>query len=264
MRHVFYIEDWLCIISWILAMTWFSLQITAASNGGGYHQWDITEDGIVRFLKTTYIINVLYSPLIFTVKLSILFMLARFFALYRAWVIFIHIFIAVLAAYTVGATIVKINICKPIDAYWHGTDATNGTCLDILKVFLSDTVFSVITDLTLFALPMTLISVLHLPLIKKLKIIVVLAAGGLVCVVTILRLVWVILYRNSADETWTTERTDMITCAEIAVGIICACLPDINFLVTKSPFSHDQSDERNFRDRMWWSGGYAGQTSSSG
>jgi hypothetical protein len=190
-------------------------------------------------------------------------MLARFFAPYRALVTFIHIFSAVLAAYTVGATVVKINICKPIDAYWHGTEASNGSCLDILKVFLSDTIFSVITDFILFALPMTLVSVLHLPLIKKLRVIVVLAAGGLVCIVTILRLVWVILYRNSADMTWTTERTDLVTCAEIAVGIICACLPDINFLVTKSPISHDQSGERNSRDRMWWSGGNTGQSSSS-
>lgn len=177
-------------------------------------------------------------------------MLARLFAAFPVWVTFIHIFSAVLVAYTIGATVVKINICKPIDAYWHGTEATNGTCLNVLLVFLSDTIFSVITDLTLLALPMILVSKLQLPLIKKLRVIVLLAAGGLVCIVTIVRLVWVILYQNSADQTWTTERTDLVTCAEIALGIICACLPDVNFLVTQSSISHHQSDERNYRDRM--------------
>lgn len=189
-------------------------------------------------------------------------MLARLFAAYRVWVTFIHIFSAVLVAYTIGATVVKINICKPINAYWHGTDATNGTCLNVLKVFLTDTIFSVITDLILLALPMTLIPLLHLPLIKKLRIIFVLAAGGLVCIVTVIRLVWVVLYQNSTDTTSTTVRTYLVTCAEIALGIICACLPDVNVLVTQSSISHNQSDERNDRDRMCRTGRYAGQTSS--
>ena len=155
----------------------------------------------------------------------------------------------------------KINICKPIDAYWNGNKATNGTCLNVLKVFLTDTIFSVITDLILLALPMTLIPVLHLPLIKKLRVTFVLAAGGIVCIVTIIRLVWVILYQNSTDTTWTTERTYLVACAEIALGIICACLPDVYILVTQSSISHDQSDERNDRDQIR-TGRYAGQPSS--
>jgi hypothetical protein len=160
-------------------------------------------------------------------------MLARLFAPYRKWVAFIYIFSAVLGAYTIAILVVKIRICNPIDAFWLGPEATNGTCLNVLKVFLADTTFSVITDLIIFALPIALISVLHLSLMKKLRVIFILAAGGLVCIVTIVRLVWVIAYQNSADRTWTTMRTNLVTCAEIAVGIICACLPTIYFLVNQ-------------------------------
>ena len=183
--------------------------------------------------KTNYIVNILYGPVILTVKLSILFMIARLFAPYRKWVAFIHIFSVVLGAYTIATLVVKIRICNPIDTYWLGPEATNGTCLNVLQVFLADTTFSVITDLVIFALPMTLIPFLHLSVIKKLRIIVLLAAGGLVCIVTIVRLVWVILYENSVDTTWTTTRTDLVTCAEITVGIICACVPTVYFLVNQ-------------------------------
>jgi hypothetical protein len=160
-------------------------------------------------------------------------MLARLFSPYRRLVTFIYIFIAVLAAYTIAALVVKTRICNPIKAFWLGTEATNGTCLDVLKVFLADTTFSVITDLIIFALPMVVIPVLHLPLMNKLRVIALLAAGGLVCIVTIVRLVWVILYQNSVDTTWTTKRTDLVTCAEITVGIICACLPSVYFFLSQ-------------------------------
>lgn len=160
-------------------------------------------------------------------------MLARLFAAYRRWVAFIHIFSAVLVAYTISTFVVKIRICNPIDTYWLGPEATNGTCLNVLLVFLADTTFSVVTDLVIIALPITLISLLHLSLMKKLRVIFLLAAGGLVCIVTIVRLVWVIIYQDSVDRTWTTTRTDLVTCAEIAVGIICACVPSIYFLVNQ-------------------------------
>ncbi|KAJ6079806.1 hypothetical protein N7467_009559 [Penicillium canescens] len=245
-QHVFYVEDWMCLISWILATTWFSLHLVSAAGGGGYHQWDIPKDDMVLFLKASYVINVLYGPVILTVKLSILFMLARLFAPYRKWVAFIYIFSAVLGAYTIAILVVKIRICKPIDAFWLGPEATNGTCLNVLKIFLADTTFSVITDLIIFALPIALISVLHMSLMKKLRVIAILAAGGLVCIVTIVRLVWVISYQNSADKTWTTMRTNLVTCAEIAVGIICACLPTTYFLVNQrcSLFSLGDSEGR--------------------
>ncbi|OJJ32283.1 hypothetical protein ASPWEDRAFT_44375 [Aspergillus wentii DTO 134E9] len=233
MQHVFFVEDWMCLISWILATTWFSLQLLSAYAGGGNHQWDIPKDNMVLFLKASYIINVIYSPLILTVKLSILFMLARFFAPYPVPVYFIYIFSGVLVAYTIAATVVKIRICMPISAFWQGTEATSGACLHVLKVFLSDTIFSVITDLVILALPIILIPLLHLPLMKKFKIVLILAAGGIVCVVTIVRLVWVIMYQNSTDTTWTSKRTDLVTCAEITLGIICACLPAGNFLASQ-------------------------------
>jgi hypothetical protein len=80
---------------------------------------------------------------------------------------------------------------------------------------------------------MVVIPVLHLPLMNKLRVIAPLATGGLVWIVTIVRLVWVISYQNSVDTTWTTKRTDLFTCAEITVGIICACLPSVYFFLSQ-------------------------------
>lgn len=112
--------------------------------------------------------------------MSILFTLARLFSPYRRLATFIYSLITALAAYTIAALVVKARICNPIKAFWLGTEATNGACLDVLKVFLAETTFSVITDLIIFALPMVVIPVLHLPLMNKLRVIAPLATGGLV------------------------------------------------------------------------------------
>jgi hypothetical protein len=174
---------------------------------------------------------VMYGPLILAVKLSILFMLARFFAPYQKWVIFIYAFSVLLTAYTIAAAIAKICICQPIGTFWYGIDVTHGRCLRQLEIVLTDTIVSVVSDMMILILPMVLISKLNISFKKKLRVTLVLTAGGLVCVVTIIRLVWVVIYQNSADKTWSITRIDLLANAEIAVGIICACLPPVAILV---------------------------------
>ncbi|KAJ5605364.1 hypothetical protein N7510_010518 [Penicillium lagena] len=188
--------------------------------------------GIV--IQLDYIQMVIYGPLILAIKLSILSMLARFFDPYRQWVLFIYAFSGFLSAYTIAVTTAKICICHPINAVWYGVSVTHGTCLRQPDIFITDATINVITDLIILILPIVLISKLNMPLKKKLKVIVVLAAGGLVCSVTIVRLAWVIVYRDTADRTWSTKRLDLITNPEIALGIICACLPALAALVKRA------------------------------
>jgi hypothetical protein len=176
---------------------------------------------------------VMYSPMVLAIKLSILLMLIRFFAPFRKMVIFIYAFIGFLVAYTIAATISKICICMPISTFWLGKGVTHGKCLVQLDIFLTDTVISVVSDLMILMLPVALVSMLKMPFKKKLKVTMILAAGGLACIATIVRLVWVIHYRMSPDLTWSIKRIDLLTNIEITIGICCACLPAIGHLATR-------------------------------
>jgi hypothetical protein len=113
---------------------------------------------------------VIYSPLVFAIKLSILFVIVRIFAPYRKVVIFIYVFLSVLLAYTIAATIAKICICTPIDSFWLGTDVTHGHCLKQLEIFLTDSVISMVSDMTILILPLTLIWGLQMSKTKKLRV----------------------------------------------------------------------------------------------
>lgn len=167
---------------------------------------------------------VIYGPLILAIKLSILSILVRFFTPYRKWVLCLYVFSGFLTAYTIAITTVKICICHPISIVWYGVDITHGTCLRQPDIFIVDASINVVTDLVILTLPILLIYKMNIPLNKKLRVIIVLSAGGLVCSVTIVRLIWIIMYRNATDRTWSTKRLDLITNPEISLGIICACL----------------------------------------
>jgi len=196
---------------------------------------------MLHFWKINYAQMVMYGPLVLAVKLSILLMLARFFAPFRKMVSFIYAFSWFLVAYTIAATIAKICICKPISTFWLGIDVTHGKCLKQLEIFLTDTIVSVISDLMILMLPVALVRMLSMSFKKKLRVIMVLAAGGLACIASIVRLVWVIAYINSPDKTWSIKRIELLTNAEVAVGIICACLPAITVLASRV---HSYTHER--------------------
>jgi hypothetical protein len=153
---------------------------------------------------------VIYGPLVFAIKLSILFIIVRIFAPYRKVVIFIYVFLSVLLAYTIAATIAKICICMPIDSFWLGTGVTHGRCLQQLEIFLTDSVISIVSDMTILVLPLTLIWSVQISMAKKLRVLIVLAAGGLACVTTVVRLILIIQYRDSTDHTYVIKRIDLL------------------------------------------------------
>lgn len=153
---------------------------------------------------------IIYSPLVFAIKLSILFIIIRIFVPYRKIIIFIYTLLSILLCYTIAVTIAKICICMPIDTFWLGTNVTHGHCLKQLDIFLTDTIISIISDLTILILPLIIIWRLKMSKRKKLRVLTVLAAGGLACVTTVVRLVWVIQYQNSTDRTYVIKRIDIL------------------------------------------------------
>ena len=153
---------------------------------------------------------VIYGPLLFAIKLSILFIVVRIFAPYRKVTTFIYVFLSVLLAYTTAAAIAKICICMPIDSFWLGTGVTHGRCLKHLEIVLTDTIISIVSDITILILPLTLIWSLQISKTEKLRVLIILAAGGLACVTSVVRLVWVIQYQDSTDHTYVITRIDLL------------------------------------------------------
>lgn len=139
-----------------------------------------------------------------TIKISILLLLARIFAVERPVVIFIRIFIGITVVTLLPIQCLKIAICRPISAYWELSlwpDQLRGHCIDRDKLFRADIVVSMVTDTVILLIPLPMVFSLNYSICKKARIFFLLTTGGAAAGITIYKGV-VVFEKKSADTTF--------------------------------------------------------------
>lgn len=119
--------------------------------------------------------QILYSPLMFFVKASILLLYYRIFNPKRAMkyaILFMGIFL--LLFYTANA-LVKIFLCSPRERIWD--KRVPGRCLNLGSVFMSTAIVNVLSDFYILVLPLPSVWNLRLPLPQKLGLTATFSAG---------------------------------------------------------------------------------------
>ncbi|RAL14507.1 uncharacterized protein BO97DRAFT_340434 [Aspergillus homomorphus CBS 101889] len=236
------VEDWSCLMAWILFMGYCAISILVGRYGGGYHVDDVSTAHQVLFHKFCYIATVLYCPMALLVKVALLSILTRIFAPYRIKILMIYFFLGCLCVYYVIALIVKIRMCDPIPGYWTGSP--NARCLNQRAALIADSVISVVSDLIILFLPLPLTWSLQMSRSKKMRVIGMLSAGGLATAFSLYRLVLVIKDGSSNDQTIVFLCVILSGNAEGGVALICACLPTLNILINKLRKKGYYSSER--------------------
>ncbi|KAL2833479.1 hypothetical protein BJY01DRAFT_253529 [Aspergillus pseudoustus] len=234
------VEDSTCLAAWMLFMAYCGIAIMVGKYGGGYHYTDVSDEHLVLFRKFCYIATVLYCPMALFVKVALLSILIRIFAPYKTKIFFIYIFLGALCVYYIIAEIVKIRMCDPVPAYWMQDDP-NASCLDQRAALIADSVISVVSDLLILLLPLPLTWSLQMSRNKKLRVIGMLSAGGLATAFSIYRLILVLRDGSSPDMTIVFTCVIMSGNAEGGVGLICACLPSLNIIISKVRNHSDKS-----------------------
>lgn len=198
---------------------------------------------------------VMYGPTAYLTKVLLLWIIARVFSPFRKSVLFIYGFMILMLAYYIPAVIVKIRICSPISFFWNPD--IEGTCLDEASIILADAVVSCVSDLIILILPLPLTMTLQMSSRKKIRVIAILGAGGMAVASSIIRLVLIVLTGQSKDATLAFMRINMLGYvllglfslpshgfglltmysykrnAEIAIGVICTCLPSLSALLKR-------------------------------
>lgn len=147
-----------------------------------------------------YASSIVYNPATYVTKVTLLLLIARVFAVMDRVVRGIHIFIVALFFAYLPIQMVKILICHPIPSFWDLSVA--GFCLDQRRIFVSDLCLAIITDTTILLLPIPLTWSLSFSWQKKLKVGLLLGAGGAATAITTYRLYLVIKFIGSTDATY--------------------------------------------------------------
>ncbi|KAF6811425.1 integral membrane protein [Colletotrichum sojae] len=251
-----------------------------AHYGEGYHAWELTQESYQEVMRWLYASSIIYCPAAYFTKVTLLLLEARVFSVHPGVARGIRIFIAVLLLSYVPIQVLKTIICLPISAFWN-PKIPNPRCLNQRKIFIADLALAIITDFFILTLPVPLLWGLRMPWQKKLKILILLGAGGIATAVTIYRLYLVILFLKSKDVTSDFVVLDLVTLLinkgfrrtlELVIGIVCACLPSTNILYERLrrgdtlpktgrlPDTASDYQKRSDNSSYWWSMITKGQT----
>lgn len=122
-------------------------------------------------------------------------------------------------------------LCLPIQRLWDPT--VEGHCIDFVPAFFAPAVINMITDFTIFALPLPAIRQLQLPLRQKIILALILCLGLFTCVISIVRLSTLDAAATSSDTTWDNTGAALWSYLELTVAIVAACLPTLRPFVTR-------------------------------
>ncbi|KAJ5610415.1 hypothetical protein N7510_007134 [Penicillium lagena] len=160
------------------------------------------------------------------------------------WVLFmgfcaialVYGFKGVIGYYTI-ITFIKMFICNPISAYWILSQKPYSICLSEPGVIIADSAISFLTDIAIFAFPITFIWPLQMPLWKKVKVIALLGLGGIALAFSLYQLIVAVYEIKRPDDTTVFTRSILTANAEVGIGLICSCMPALNILT-----KHTQQD----------------------
>ncbi|KAF2199329.1 hypothetical protein GQ43DRAFT_433488 [Delitschia confertaspora ATCC 74209] len=201
-------------------------------NGMGQHISTLTPRVIMDSQKAFWASIWLYNlSLIFT-KVSILVQYLRVFPQF-AFRVCCYILLGIVASYGTWAFCGSVFICAPIPFFWDKS-IKGGTCLNELIVWYLNASMNIATDFAIIILPMLVLRSLKIPIRQKRTLFMIFALGGLVCIISIIRLSSLARIANSKDPTFDNPPAATLSAVESNVAIICACLPSLRPLLSRT------------------------------
>lgn len=193
--------------------------------GLGRHASEVGDENVVAYLKVLYAFEVIWTFTVPVIKTSLLLLYNRIFPIRQVR----------LATYAVGffvitwllwAGIATIAQCVPVAYFWN-RNIPGGHCINNNAFYISAGAVNVFTDFAIIAIPIPVIWRLQkITTAQKIGFIVIFCLGGLVCIISIVRLVYV--GRISADDiTWTDAWGGLWSSMEVSLDVFAACLPVI-------------------------------------
>ncbi|KAH8689164.1 putative plasma membrane protein Pth11-like protein [Talaromyces proteolyticus] len=224
------LDDWVIIVSSMIAEV-VSIQMLLICEGAFGKHIDQIEDKqiIAKTLKVYFVAQLLYKVNLGLTKTSILFLYLRIFVT-RWFQRTCQICLAIVIAFTIGTVMSSIFQCTPVArAFDHSKE---GTCINMTTFWYLNAGFNILSDLVLIFLPIPVIVKLQLPTQQKILLCGIFAVGIFVCITSILRLSSLNIATSHHDITWNSISSSIWTIIESNLGIICACLPALQPIIS--------------------------------
>ncbi|CAG8953055.1 hypothetical protein HYFRA_00003249 [Hymenoscyphus fraxineus] len=185
-----------------------------------------------------------YATSILFTKYSILAFYWRIFSV-RSMMIAVRIMLAITTLWLIGGGTAALLSCVPLQKLWN--PAVPGTCIKTRTLYIGAAIPNVITDFVILIMPLPYVWHLKISRQKRIGLSLTFIFGGLICVISFIRLVFVFKLDMEEDLTWNFIDTLIWTAVETFGGIICACLPMLRPLFIK-PSNRPTSSASSSKD----------------
>jgi len=188
---------------------------------------------MVPILKYLYWSIIFYNLSLCFTKISILLQYARIFTVSGVRLA-IFIVMGVCIAYGIACLFTSIFSCIPIRAYWHLLEQRDAKCIPTMILWYVNAAFNIACDILVAVVPIRAIWKLQIPVQQRIALLGILTIGWFVCVVSLLRLHYLIVFAGHMDDTtWYSSSLAYWSSIEMNLSIVCASLPALKPLFVK-------------------------------
>ncbi|KAK6351979.1 hypothetical protein TWF718_005127 [Orbilia javanica] len=197
--------------------------------GTGRHFAEVDLADWSTSLKYLFASIVAYNFSLTLTKTAILLQYLRIFTS-KAFRIAAYVMMFIVFGYATEAILTAIFNCVPVEAFWTGDPTAK--CIPREALWFANAGLNIFTDFSIAILPLPVIVKLKMPKSQKIPLMMIFALGFFICIVSILRLRFLIILSKSTDPTWDQPATAYWSAIEMNISIVCACLPALKPLVS--------------------------------
>ncbi|PYH98981.1 hypothetical protein BO71DRAFT_479898 [Aspergillus ellipticus CBS 707.79] len=215
-----YGADDLMVMASLLSFYGFTIVATWAMKQGGVRlPFQILPPAIATSsLKAYYILPIFSVPAISFAKLSILCLYHRIFISrrFRVWVLIVGLSVVL---WMVGCLVANLLHCIPPEALWDSSKKAR--CIDFILFFKIIEPINCFQDFVIALMPIGVVKRLHLDLKQRVSLCFIFVLGGLVAVISLIRIVLIASPEAPAERIYTSN--EWLT-AQLCVTIVCTNL----------------------------------------
>ncbi|KAK1760319.1 hypothetical protein QBC47DRAFT_3618 [Echria macrotheca] len=237
-------EDWCVLVAYLMSLGFTVATVSECIYGMGSHTATVTPENLSKTIRAIWVGALFYQLSLAFSKISILLLYTRLFRFHgariAAWIL-----IGIVVVYNIWCFCMAMVLCVPLQAYWDRT-VKGATCRDGTAYMWALIGLHIGTDFLIFFIPIPVVwSMMALSRRQKVGLMLVFAMGFFVCIISVLRIVWIKQSYGATDMLWDYVYITYWNCVEVNGAIVLPCLVVLKPLLRKlwpNLFSADHNE----------------------
>lgn len=203
--------------------------------GGGLHIEEVMTthpEWLPKLITALFVEELYYVLMHWVIKMAFLLFYLRFATKRFRTLVFCTI--GLNCAFTVIQWLIYCLQCIPIDAFFHPELHPGVKCIDNSILAFVPAALNIFTDICIVVLPIQPLWAIQISLRKRLMLLSIISLGGVVVLISILRLTVLLEFQKMTDFTYSLGKIIIISCIELEVAIMAANAPSLRILFSKA------------------------------